>query len=207
MANYNDNDLEDLDFGEEPKKPEEPLEPEKKPSNRNFLIALGVIGGIFILITLALIFVAAVILPGQNAGREQARIQTLAANTATAQSATDEAVQAAIIPTSTITPIPTATVPAVTNTPVVAPTQTNTAAPALATATVTVASDAQKATLSAQQTQLAAGKFTATVIATSTALPNTGFADEVGLPALLGLGAALILVIFVARRLRSAPVR
>jgi hypothetical protein len=64
-------------------------------------------------------------------------------------------------------------------------------------------SDAQRATLSAQQTQLASGKFTATVIATSTALPSAGFADEVGLPGLFGLALALILIIFLARRLRS----
>jgi LPXTG-motif cell wall-anchored protein len=207
MANYNDNDLEDLNFGEEGEKPPEtpPEQPDNKPSNRNFLIALAVIGGIFVLITLALIAVAALIVPSQNNARKQASVQTLAANTATAQYATDQAAKAVIIPTTTSTPVPTATKVLVTNTPVVAPTQTATK-PAAATtvaATVTNASDSQKATLSAQQTQLAGGKFTATVIATSTALPNTGFADEVGLPALLGLGATLILVIFVARRLRS----
>lgn len=205
MANYNDNDLEDLDFGEEGQKPVEP-QPEKKPSNRNFLIALGIIGAIFVLITAALIAVAVFILPGQNNARKQANLQTLAANTATAFFATDQA-KAVIIPPATSTPIPTVTPAVMTNTPVVAPTQTATQAAATITVTVTAASDAQKATLSAQQTQLAGGKFTATVIATSTALPNTGFADEVGLPALLGLGASLILVIFVARRLRTAPVR
>ena len=37
---------------------------------------------------------------------------------------------------------------------------------------------------------------------TSTALPTTGFADEVGLPALVGAAIALIIIIFLARRLR-----
>ena len=37
---------------------------------------------------------------------------------------------------------------------------------------------------------------------TSTALPTTGFVDEVGLPALFGLGLALIAVVVLARRLR-----
>lgn len=59
MANYNDNDLEELDFGEEGQTPVPPEEP--KPANRNFLIALGVIGGIFVLITIALIVVATLI--------------------------------------------------------------------------------------------------------------------------------------------------
>jgi len=82
----------------------------------------------------------------------------------------------------------------------VAPLSTNTP-----TVTATSISDVQKATLAAQQTELASGKFTATVIATSTALPNTGFADEVGLPGLFGLTLALVVIIILARRLRSRP--
>ena len=39
--------------------------------------------------------------------------------------------------------------------------------------------------------------------ATSTALPTTGFADEVGLPGLFGLAAVLVVVIFLARRART----
>lgn len=147
-------------------------------------------------------------MPGRNRASLESGALTLAANTATAQFATDEAEKAIILLTPSITPIPstTPTSPPATNTPVVAPTQTSTTASGgAATATATVVSDAQKATLSAQQTQLAGGKFTATVIATSTALPNTGFADEVGLPGLLGLFAGLIVIIFLARRLRSAP--
>jgi LPXTG-motif cell wall-anchored protein len=205
MANYNDNDLDELDFGQEGQKPEQP--PEKKPTNRNFIIALGIIGAVFVLITIALIVVAIFILPGQTKARQEASRQTLAANTATSQMATDEAKNSLIIvpPVNTATATPTKAAP--TKTPVLAPTQTKTSPASVATATSTPVSDAQKATLSAQQTQLAGGKFTATVIATSTALPNTGFADEVGLPALLGLGAAMILVIFMARRLRASATR
>jgi LPXTG-motif cell wall-anchored protein len=38
----------------------------------------------------------------------------------------------------------------------------------------------------------------------TTSIPSTGFADEVGLPMMLGLAILLIAVIFLARRLRSA---
>jgi LPXTG-motif cell wall-anchored protein len=37
-----------------------------------------------------------------------------------------------------------------------------------------------------------------------TAIPDTGFADDVGLPLMLGLAVLLIVIIFLARRLRSA---
>jgi LPXTG-motif cell wall-anchored protein len=37
-----------------------------------------------------------------------------------------------------------------------------------------------------------------------TAIPNTGFADDVGLPAMLGMAVLLVVVIFLARRLRTA---
>lgn len=39
---------------------------------------------------------------------------------------------------------------------------------------------------------------------TATALPTTGFADEVGLPGLLAMAAVLLIVIFLARRMRLA---
>ena len=46
-----------------------------------------------------------------------------------------------------------------------------------------------------------------TVIATSTALPTSGFADEVGLPGLVIAAMVFIAVIFLVRRLRAVPAR
>ncbi len=43
----------------------------------------------------------------------------------------------------------------------------------------------------------------ATPTATATALPETGFAEDAGIPGLLGIAIGLILVIFLARGLRS----
>jgi hypothetical protein len=42
---------------------------------------------------------------------------------------------------------------------------------------------------------------------TATALPVTGFADQGGFPTLLVLGAALVVVVIVARRMRMRPTR
>jgi hypothetical protein len=59
-------------------------------------------------------------------------------------------------------------------------------------------------TQSAQQTLDAIAQLTATVVRTptATALPSTGFAEEIGLQGLLLVGAALVVVVVVARRLR-----
>jgi cytoskeletal protein RodZ len=41
-----------------------------------------------------------------------------------------------------------------------------------------------------------------TITPTPTALPSTGFADEIGLPGLVSLGITLVVIAFVARRIR-----
>jgi hypothetical protein len=43
-----------------------------------------------------------------------------------------------------------------------------------------------------------------TATATPSALPTSGFADDVGLPGMFGLALLLVAVIFLARRLRTA---
>ncbi|RPJ50306.1 MAG: LPXTG cell wall anchor domain-containing protein, partial [Chloroflexi bacterium] len=40
---------------------------------------------------------------------------------------------------------------------------------------------------------------------TATALPSTGFAEDIGLPGLFGLALGLVLVIVLVRRLRLSP--
>jgi hypothetical protein len=78
--------------------------------------------------------------------------------------------------------------------------------------------DPSTATLAAQLTQLAKIQITATFAAKSTSavagaktptrtqqIPNTGFADEVGLPALVIATMILLGVILLARRLRANP--
>ncbi len=191
------NPFEDFDFGEET--PSEPQPQEEKPSNRNFMIAIGIIGGIFVLALILLAVMVLFVLPQRNAALREQQQALLAANTATAFAATENAQQALLLLTPSATPVPSPTPVPPTNTPVIV--QPPTATPTL---TPTSVSDAQKATLAAQQTQLAEGKFTATVLPTSTALPTTGFADEVGLPGMIGIGVALVVIILVARRLRTS---
>jgi hypothetical protein len=86
---------------------------------------------------------------------------------------------------------------------------------AQATDTPTPTQNPATATVGAAFTQIAqvaatttiTTQTTGTVIATSTALPNTGFADDVGLPGMFALAIALVIVIFLVRRLRAAPAK
>ncbi|NMB89552.1 MAG: hypothetical protein GYA17_14430, partial [Chloroflexi bacterium] len=58
------------------------------------------------------------------------------------------------------------------------------------------------AALLTQAAQAGGGVPGGTQQVTPTALPTAGFADEVGLPGLLGLSVLLVGVIFLVRRLR-----
>jgi LPXTG-motif cell wall-anchored protein len=60
-------------------------------------------------------------------------------------------------------------------------------------------------TVAAAFTQIAVS--TQTIIATSTALPRTGIAEDLGAPGLLMMALALVAVIFLVRRLRAAPTK
>jgi hypothetical protein len=52
-------------------------------------------------------------------------------------------------------------------------------------------------------TQAAAAQLT--IVPTSTALPNTGFADDYGVPGMFVMALAFVIVILLSRRLRAAP--
>ena len=219
MANVDDDDLDSFDDNEQAA--EEKAEA-SSGNNRNFLIAIGIIGAIFVLVVIALVFLAAVYLPGQRTQREATNAVVLTQNVGTAVFATEQAELAAQLLTPSLTMTAT-----VTQLP---PTPTNTSVVVVATNTSTVTSttlpteqDARTATVAALLTQAAAGK-TGTVAGTvgggagagktgtpgtpnttATVLPTSGFADEVGLPGLLILAVGLVVVIFLARRLRLSP--
>jgi hypothetical protein len=161
--------------------------PPEESSNRTFLMAAGILGGIVLLSIACLAGYALLILPSQRAGQEQAATAQAVQNQQVAQALTATAA-ALSFPTATTTPLPT-------QTPVIAqPTAASTSTPDPATATVAAA------LTQAAQAQL-------THLPTSTALPATGIADEYGAPGLVIAGMALIAVIFLARRLRAAPTR
>jgi hypothetical protein len=179
-----DNENDNLDtFDEEAAPPEE-------SNNRTFLL---VAGGLGFLVLVALLCLGAYVLFNFNSNRQA---EATAQLQATEQQATIAAgvTQIAQSLAETQTAAVTFTVPP-TNTPVIAE----------ATATFTETPNPATATVAAAFTQIAVS--TQTIIPTSTALPATGFAEDVGVPGMLALAFGLVLVIFLVRRLRAAPAR
>lgn len=177
-------DMEDAELG---------LEDEALPEeagNRTFLLVAGILGGVLILSMICIAVYAMVLLPRSQAQRSTQVAEINAQNTqvAMASKLTAEAQAWTATPTNTQPP-PTATA---SPTPVIAPTDT----PMLEEPT----QDPRTATVAALLTMQAGGGTTITP--TVTALPDTGFMDDIGVPGLLIMAAALILVILLARRLR-----
>jgi len=168
--------------------------PPEESSNRTFLIAAGILGGIVLLSIACLAGYALVILPQQRAAQEgdQSVLATQNAQVNEALTATGVAFDLSQTPQATETLSPT-------NTPVVAlPTAT-------ITLDVTLTPDPATETVAAGLTAVAAS--TGTIFPTSTALPTSGFADEVGLPGLVIAAMVLVGVIFLTRRLRGVQTR
>ena len=168
--------------------------PPEESSNRTFLIAAGILGGIVLLSIACLAGYALLILPGQRASSATAA-NSQATTNAQIQGALTSTMQAQLLPTatSTFTPVP------------------PTSVLALATATsgsfVTNTPDPATATIAAALTQAQAAQLTVVVKVQPTAslMPGTGIADEYGLPGLVMMGLAFVIVILLARRLRSEP--
>ncbi len=186
------NDFEDMDFEEIGS--EETIST-SRGSNRTFLIVAGILGGILLIALLAIAAYAVLYLPSRDTGQQTQVAEINATNTAVAE----EAQLTAIAKQVTMTPAFTATSPP-TNTPTVAPSSTST--PVLAP-TNTPDDPAATETVAALLTQQAGGGG-ATPIPTATALPDTGFADDFGVPGLVLVAGVLMVIIILSRRLRTS---
>lgn len=194
----------DMDFPEE----EDELEEEESPTsgNRTFMLVAGGLGGLIIIGLICVAVYVFLIRPRTAAGQASQQTQTALAVSAAQQALTQT--QAAALPTASDTPAPTDTLAP---TETLAPTATEAApaddgsgggGPTPDPRTATVQALLTQAALA--QTQAAQQLLTQTATPTATGLPDTGFADDVGAPTLLGMAALLIVVIFVARRLRAS---
>jgi hypothetical protein len=167
-------------------------DPPEENNNRTFIFIAGGLGLVVLLSIVCLAVYALVILPRN---RETAAVALDAQNTQVAEMnrALTATVQAAIVPTMTFTPLPSPT-------PVLAQLEPS-ATPLPPTA------DPATATVAVALTQVAnAAQNPVTPIAPGD-MPKSGIADEYGIPGLLAATLILVIVIVVARRMRSAPVR
>jgi hypothetical protein len=200
---FNEDEPTETEFEGEEERPDD--EEEGESGNRAFVI-LGIILGVIFLCTLiGGGAYALLVLPGQQAARLDAQSTLVAVNTeaAIAVAQTQEVMNftPTLPPTDTPTTTPTVTpllADQATETPGVGVFERDEAADATATA---------EAEIEALNTELASSQLTVTVMPTVTALSDTGFADNVGLPGLIIGAMVLVAVIFLARRLRETPTR
>ncbi len=167
--------------------------PAEEGNNRTFLIAAGILAGVVFLTIVCLAVYALVIGPRAAANKASQQATVEAHNLQISQAMTSTAVVAQWTPTAPPSPIPTAT-----------PTEVV----AQAVASPTSMYDSMTATMAALYTQAAISQLTPTsTLVAPLSLPKGGFADEFGIPGLIMMAAVLVVVIFLARRLRTSPVR
>ena len=162
----------------------------EESSNRTFIIAVVGLGSVLIISMICLAVYALVLAPRQEEARATRAAEIEQENLTVAQTQTAEA--AGVTPTTAPSDTP---LPSSTSSPtqvVVLPSDTPTPFTTLPTLEPLTATAVAQATLDA----LAATSPTAT------ALPETGFADEAGVPTLILLAGFLIGVVFIARGLR-----
>jgi ABC-type antimicrobial peptide transport system permease subunit len=208
--------FEDMDFEDDFADDEDALIAlEEEGDNRTFLIIAGILGGIALLVVICIVLWVAVLLPMQQrsveqqaaVARQNTEVALMVERTSTADAQTAIARAWTSTPTNTLPPSPTPQA-----------TLTYTAVPTTAVVIVETTQTLSEESLNATSTALQATanynadvlQVTLTARASLTAqsppsqMPATGFADDVGLPVLIGVAVLLIVVIFLARRLRTA---
>lgn len=210
-------DDEQPDMGMTPSPEQDDDQPEEgEGSNRNFLVILTVIGALFLAAVLCVVSVV-LFRPGGLMNKSALSATDVFSTQQVSDSQTQAAgVQASATASATVlflTETPTTTpvvVVFVTDTPSGAD-QEPTLDPAMATVTELAKTQAALVTvtpLPKATSPKGSGASTSGGAATPTPkIPQTGFADEVGLPALAIVTLILLGIILMARRLRSAPGR
>jgi hypothetical protein len=165
--------------------------PPEESGNKTFILVAAILGGIVLLSIACLAVYGFYWIPRQTAQRDAQQATLVAQNLQVGQALTEKAIS------DMLSQVPSGT-----------PTLEPTATPVFQQATPTLApADPQTATVAAALTQAAQAQLTVTGLPTSTALPNTGFLDDVGAPGLFVMAVALVIVILLARRLRVSPAK
>jgi hypothetical protein len=215
--------MSDFDYSQFEEEPEP-----QKPNNRTFAIIASILGAIILLSLVAIAAYFIFLNPGKTANQADIAAKISAENTATVMAVTEDAM-AVVLPLDT--PVPAEVV-----LPAELPTELPAGEvdqPVVDDSTGGQLTEdlAMTATVEALLTQAAGGAVVeaagsvivdaaapaavetatpqraATLAPTPAALPTTGFADEMGLPGLVGLAFLFIVVITIARQVRAAQYR
>ena len=168
----------------------------EESSNRTFVIAAVSLGGLLVLSMICLLVYALVLAPRQQGAQATEVVMVNQQNTEIALTQTAAVIEQTPTRTATGTTAPDETATVTPTLVVVIPTDTPTpflTLPTLAPETATAVA----------QLTLEAGQGGGGETPTPTALPATGFADEVGIPALALAGGLLLAIIFITRSLRN----
>lgn len=168
--------------------------PEESNNNRAFFIGVGILGFLLLAALACGAVYLLVIKPGQD--------RTLVNQQATVE-AQNEQVSQALTATAAAMFFTQSAPPLAENTPTPSPTLVVALSTTMPDVTEEPTDLPATATVAAGFTQAAGVQLT--IVPTTTALPDTGFADEVGAPMLLGMALVLVAVILLARRLRTTP--
>jgi len=195
-----------LDEGNAPNLMDAPdAPPPEEKSNRTFLIVGGVMAGLVFLTLVCMAVYFFFIAPRTSTAAKATSAARETSNWLIPQSLTSTAQAAMWTATVSKTPLPIKTATLVPNTPTVSSTPVIAAASPVSTATN------DPATLAAMQTQLSfqmtASAPAVITVAATIGMPTTGFFDQVGMPSMIILAAALVAVIFLARRMRKSPTK
>jgi preprotein translocase subunit YajC len=207
MSDFDSSEFENLEEFEETPEGGEGQAP-KVPTNRNFKLIMAIIGAIIVVILIAVGVYFFLIRPNQVSQtdiQKSTAVAINAANTATASVLTQQAVIAKATNDSLVLTLnaPPTNTPVATSTPLILmPTETLT--PTVTGTPVPEGTQNVFNTQTAAALQTQAAEKLGTATATPTALPGTGFADEVGLPMMVGMAILLLVVMVMARRLRMA---
>jgi hypothetical protein len=178
--------------------------PPEEKNNRNFLVVGGVLAGLVLLTLAALaIYYFAIYRPTRSKTQNSAT-QAVLIQTQNAQSIQNATLTAqALLWTPTLPPA----------TPTLTPQPTGSPTPVIALGSPIATGTTNPAVLIAAQTQLAnqlastAAALLPTKSLGGSGMPSTGFFNDVGLPTMIILALALVVVIFLARRMRKSPAK
>jgi hypothetical protein len=184
----------------------------KRSGSRTFLVAITILGVVFVIFVVAMVLVVPMIQKSRTAGYIEQAALINAQNTATSMAAmqmvltleAERKFNVTALAAADTRPTPTPVLVIATETPASKMLASSPEAGVGAEASGGINRTATIAALITQAAASSSGGINSTHVADpiATALPNTGFIDEIGLPGMIGMAVVLFAVVIFVRRFR-----